>query len=90
MQVNVGGQDFTSKFRDSSSGQYLKFSAKTDALSNTAFYGKKVTITFKVKIKDASYSWLGHERTSDNKYRLIPNAAKKEHEISEEADNTLQ
>ena len=77
LQVNVGGQDFTSKFTDSSSGQYLKFSAKTDALSNTAFYGKKVTITFKVKIKDASYSWLGHERTSDNKYRLIPNAAKR-------------
>ena len=45
LQVNVGGQDFTSKFTDSSSGQYLKFSAKTDALSNTAFYGKKVTIT---------------------------------------------
>lgn len=77
LQVNVGGQDFTSKFTDSSSGQYLKFSAKTDALSNTAFYGKKVTITFKVKIKDASYSWLGHERTSNNKYRLIPNAAKR-------------
>lgn len=77
LQVNVGGQDFTSKFTDSSSGQHLKFSAKTDALSNTAFYGKKVTITFKVKIKDASYSWLGHERTSDNKYRLIPNAAKR-------------
>ena len=77
LQVNVGGQDFTSKFTDSSSGQHLKFSAKTDALSNTAFYGKKVIITFKVKIKDASYSWLGHERTSDNKYRLIPNAAKR-------------
>ena len=75
LQVNVGGQDFTSKFTDSSSGQHLKFSAKTDALSNTAFYGKKVTITFKVKIKDASYSWLGHERTSDNKYRLIPNGS---------------
>ena len=38
---------------------------------------KKVIITFKVKIKDSSYNWLGHERTSDNKYRLIPNVAKR-------------
>ncbi|MDY5245885.1 MAG: isopeptide-forming domain-containing fimbrial protein, partial [Anaerobutyricum soehngenii] len=77
LQVNVGGKNFTSLFTDSSSGQNLKFSATSDALDNVSFYGAKITITFKVKIKDASYSWLGHERTSDNKYRLIPNAAKR-------------
>ena len=77
LQVNVGGQDFTDLFTDSSNGQNIKFSASSKALGETAFYGQKITITFKVKIKDASYSWLGHERTSDNKYRLIPNAAKR-------------
>lgn len=77
MQIDVGGNDFTSKFADSSNGQNIKFSAKTTALSDTSFYGKKVTVTFKVKIKDSSYNWLGHERTADNKYRLIPNTAKR-------------
>ena len=78
LQVNVGGEDFTSDFSDSSSGQNIKFSATSDVLNDTSFYGKKVTVTFKVKIRDAaSYSWLGHERTADNKYRLIPNAAKR-------------
>ena len=77
LQVNVGGEDFTSLFTDSSNGQQLKFSATSKALSNASFYGKKITITFKVKIKDSSYNWLGHERTSDNKYRLIPNTAKR-------------
>lgn len=77
LQVNVGGEDFTSEFSDSSSGQNIKFSATSKALANTSFYGKKVTVTFKVKIKDASYNWLGHERTADNKYRLIPNTAKR-------------
>ncbi len=62
LQVNVGGEDFTSEFSDSSSGQNIKFSATSKALANTSFYGKKVTVTFKVKIKDASYNWLGHER----------------------------
>ena len=66
-----------SSFLDSSSDRNIKFSATSKALDNVSFYGAKITITFKVKIKDASYSWLGHERTSDNKYRLIPNAAKK-------------
>lgn len=77
LQVNVGGEDFTSEFSDSSSGQNIKFSATSKALANTSFYGKKVTVTFKVKIKDSSYNWLGHERTADNKYRLIPNTAKR-------------
>ena len=77
LQVNVGGEDFTSEFSDSSSGQNIKFSATSKALANTSFYGKKVTVTFKVKIKDSSYNWLGHERTADNKCRLIPNTAKR-------------
>lgn len=78
LQVDVGGKNFTSLFTDYSRGQNIKFSATSDVLNDTSFYGKKVTVTFKVKIRDAaSYSWLGHERTADNKYRLIPNAAKR-------------
>lgn len=78
LQVDVGGKNLTSLFTDYSSGQNIKFSATSDVLNDTSFYGKKVTVTFKVKIRDAaSYSWLGHERTADNKYRLIPNTAKR-------------
>ena len=54
LQVDVGGKNLTPLFTDYSSGQNIKFSATSDVLNDTSLYGKKVTVTFKVKIRDAA------------------------------------
>ena len=90
MKVSVGGVSHNDWFTDGSGGQKITFSATKTALSSEAFYGKQLVIEFQVKIKDAGYDWLGHERTSDNKYRLIPNTAHRDMEYVSRYDSQTQ
>lgn len=87
MKVSVGGISHNDWFTDSSSGQDIRFTANAGALSSEGFYGRQLVIEFQVKIKDAAYDWLGHERTSDNKYRLIPNTAHRDMEYVSRYDS---